>query len=259
MSNDRLRQIANVIALVGVLATNFLAEAVPLNGFTSAQIANRYPDLLYFPANYAFSIWSVIYVFLIAFGVYQALPAQRENPALRRIGWLFVASSILNAGWLISFHYLQFPLSMLMMILLLATLITIYLRLDIGGKPVSRATKWLIHVPFSLYLGWITAATITNAAYTLVEAGWNGFGIDAQTWALIMLTITGLLAAYVVYTRRDIAYGLVIIWAVTAIAVRHVDVMIVNMAAIVVSIAVALLVLYAIWSYFNARRLGWSM
>ena len=165
MSTDKLRPIVNLVALLGVLAINFLAEAIPLNDLTSAQIANRYPDLLYFPANYAFSIWSVIYAFLIAFGIYQVLPAQRDNPHLQRIGWLFVVSCIFNAAWLISFHYLQFAFSMVMMVGLLATLITIYLRLRIGIEPVSRATKWLIHVPFSIYLGWITAATITNAAY----------------------------------------------------------------------------------------------
>jgi benzodiazapine receptor len=259
MPTDRVRQIANFIALLGVLAVNFLAEAIPLNGLTSAQIANRYPDLLYFPANYAFSIWSVIYTFLIAFGIYQALPAQRENPVLRRIGWLFVASCIFNAAWLISFHYLQFAFSMIMMVALLITLIAIYLRLGIGVEAVSRATKWLIHVPFSLYLGWITAATITNAAYVLNDAGWSGFGIDAQTWALIMLAITGLLAGYIVFTRRDIAYGLVIVWAVTSIAVRHADIAAVNLASIIVSAVVALLVAYAIWRYFDSKRLGWSM
>jgi benzodiazapine receptor len=259
MPTDRVRQIANFIALIGVLAVNFLAEAIPLNGLTSAQIANRYPDLLYFPANYAFSIWSVIYTFLIAFGIYQALPAQRENSALRRIGWLFVASCIFNAAWLISFHYLQFAFSMIMMVALLITLVTIYLRLGIGVEAVSRATKWLIHVPFSLYLGWITAATITNAAYVLTDAGWSGFGIDAQTWALLMLAITGLLAGYIVYTRRDIAYGLVIVWAVTSIAVRHADIAAVNLASVIVSAIVALLVAYAIWRYFDSKRLGWSM
>lgn len=259
MSAVTIRPIINLVALFGVLAVNFLAETIPLNGLTSAQIANRYPDLLYFPANYAFSIWSVIYAFLIAFGIYQVLPAQRDNPHLQRIGWLFVATCIFNAAWLISFHYLQFALSMVMMIALLITLIAIYMRLRIGIEPVSRATKWLIHVPFSIYLGWITAATITNAAYVLTDAGWGGFGIDAQTWALIMLTITGVLAGYIVYTRRDIAFGLVVIWAVTSIAVRHTNIEVVNLASIVVSVSVALLVAYALWRYFDSRRLGWSM
>ena len=259
MPTDRLQRIVNFIALLGVLAVNFLAEAIPLNGLTSAQIANRYPEMLYFPANYAFSIWSVIYAFLIAFGIYQLLPAQCDNPHLQRMGWLFVASCIFNAAWLISFHYLQFALSMVMMIALLITLIVIYRRLGIGVESVSRATKWLIHVPFSLYLGWITAATITNAAYVLTDAGWGGFGIGAQTWALVMLAITGLLAGYIVYTRRDIAYGLVIVWAVTSIAVRHADVAAVSLASIVVSVVVALFVAYAVWRYFDSNRLGWSM
>lgn len=259
MPTYKLRPIVNVVALIIVVAVNFLAEALPLNGLTSAQIANRYPDLLYFPANYAFSIWSVIYAFLIAFAIYQVLPAQRDNPQLERIGWLFVASCVFNAAWLISFHYLQFALSMVMMIALLITLIVIYRRLGVGVEPVSRATKWLVHVPFSIYLGWITAATITNAAYVLTDAGWSGFGIGAQTWAIIMLAITAVLAGYIVYTRRDIAYGLVIFWAVTSIAVRHSDIAAVSLTSIIVGVAVALLVAYALWRYFDANRLGWSM
>jgi translocator protein len=250
---------SNVVALASVVAVNFLAEAIPLNGLTSAEIANRYPDLYYFPANYAFSIWSVIYVFLIAFGVYQALPARRIDPFVDRVGWLFVASCAFNAAWLISFHYLLFPLSMVMMLALLATLIAIYVRLGIGRTSVGRGTAWLVHVPFSLYLGWITAATITNAAYVLRDAGWGGFGIESQTWGVVMLAVTGMLAAYIVVTRRDSAYGAVIVWAVAAIAVRHADIQVVQLAALAVAGFIALLVVYTVWRYVDSRRLGWTM
>jgi hypothetical protein len=242
MNRQMLRQFLNIVAFSATVAFNSLSQALPLNNQTSADIANRYPNMLYFPANYAFSIWGVIYAFLLAFTVYQALPSQRTNPIFDRIGYLFVASGLFNIGWLTAFHYDQFPLSMVLMILLLATLLAIYIRLDIGGAPVSRREKWLVHIPFSLYLGWITAATVTNAGYVLTDAGWNGFGLSNEIWAVIMLTITGAIAAFMVLARRDVAYGLVIIWAVTAIASRHSGIQVVMLAALTVSAAVALMV-----------------
>lgn len=238
-----LRQFLNIVAFSATVAFNAISQALPLNGQTSAEIANRYPNMLYFPANYAFSIWGVIYLFLLAFVIYQALPAQREAEPFKRIGVLFVATSVFNIGWLASFHYNLFPLSVILMMLLLATLLTLYIRLDIGGQPVSRRDKWLVHVPFSLYLGWITAATVTNAGFVLTDAGWNGLGLSSEIWTVIMLTITGVIAAFMVLTRRDIAYGLMIVWAVSAIAVRHSGVQIVLISAATVSIAVAVMTL----------------
>ncbi|HEX2621524.1 MAG TPA: tryptophan-rich sensory protein, partial [Phototrophicaceae bacterium] len=201
----------------------------------SAQIANRYPDLYYFPANNAFSIWGIIYTFLIAFTIYQALPSQRNNPHLERLSWLFVASGIFNIAWLFSFQYEQFPLSMVMMLLLLGTLITIYRRLGIGRVSISLRDQWLIHVPFSLYLGWITAATVTNASFVLRNASWDGFGIAPEIWAVIMLTITGILGLAMLVRHHDIAYALVITWATYWIASRHSSIQPVAFAALAVA------------------------
>lgn len=251
MRNDILRQFFNIVAVSATVAFNGISQAIPLNGQTSAEIANRYPNMLYFPANYAFGIWGVIYSFLIAFMVYQALPAQRENPMLRRIGPLVVLTAVFNIGWLTAFHYDQLLLGMALMVLLLVALLAIYIRLDIGGAPVSRREKWLVHVPFSLYLGWVTAATVTNAGYTLTAAGWDGFGLSNELWAVIMLTVTGGIAAFMVLGRRDIAYGAAIVWAVSAIAARHSDVQVVWIAALVVSGAVALMVLARLWITLN--------
>lgn len=246
MNSDKGRQITVIIGLVSVIVFNFVSQAIPLGGATSAEIANRIPDMLYFPANYAFSIWGVIYAFLIAYGVFQALPRNAANPALRRTGWLFVLSCVFNIGWLTSFHFNLFPLSMVMMLLLLGTLITIYIRLGIGVTAVSTGMKWCVHIPFSIYIGWITAATITNAGYVLRDAGWDGFGIADQTWAVIMLVITGILSVAMVVLRRDVAYGLLIIWAVGAIAVRHADIAPVQLAALAVCAVTVAAIIYTI-------------
>lgn len=242
MSAAKTRQLVNILALAAVVAFNFISQALPLNGQTSAEIANRYRDMLYFPANYAFSIWGIIYTFLIVFGVYQALPSQRDNPYVARIGYLFAASSAFNIAWLTCFHYNQFALSIVMMLLLLATLLAIYVRIGVGVTNVPRAVKIAVHIPFSIYLGWITAATIANAGYVLVDAGWNGLGLSPELWAVMMLTVTGLVATALVWLRRDIAYGLVIVWAVSAIAVRHGAISSVAVAAVAVAGVTAVLV-----------------
>lgn len=233
MNRDILRQFINVVTLVGTVIFNTVSQ-IPSFGFgvgSNAEIANRYPDLYYFPANAAFSIWGIIYSFLIAFTIYQALPSQRENPHLRRIGYLFAVTGIANVLWITCFQYEQFALSMVMMLILLVALIVIYLRLGIGRTSVSRLDKWLIHVPFSIYLGWITAATVANASYVLRDLNWDGFGIAPQTWAVIMLAITGVIGLVMIVRHHDIAYALVIAWATFWIASRHASVQTVALAA----------------------------
>lgn len=220
MTRDMWLQLANILSWSGVLAFNVISQALPLNGQTSAEIANRFTNNFYFPANYAFSIWGIIYSFLLAFTVYQALPSQRQNPHVRKIGLGFVLTTILNILWLTCFHYNAFALSMVMMVGLLLVLVRIYIALDIGGKPVDRVTKWAIHVPFSLYLGWITAATVANASYVILDARGGGAGPSDRMWAVVMLVVTGVLGVLMSVLRRDYAYGLVVIWAVWAIYSR---------------------------------------
>ncbi len=220
MNKDMIRQGVNVVVLVGTLIVNGMANALPLNGQTSAEIANRLP-ILFVPANYVFSIWGVIYLFLIGFGIYQALPSQRENPLLRRIGYLFALSSIFNSSWLFLFHYEQFPLSMVVMVGLLLTLIAIYVRIGIGKTAVNNRDKWLVQIPFSIYLGWITVATVANAAYVLYAANWDGFGISGPIWAAIMLVVATGITLRIIIERADVAYTAVIVWAFTGIVVKQ--------------------------------------
>lgn len=249
----RLRPYLNIVAFAATLVVNAMAQTTTLNGITTADVANRYPDILYFPANSAFAIWGIIYSFLIAFLIYQALPAYRDSTEVKKVGWLFIATCVFNALWLIAFQYFQFVLSMVFMLALLGTLILLYIRLDIGGKPVSRRDKWLVHIPFSIYMGWITAATITNATYVLTDLGWNGFGIGNEIWAVIMLAVTGVVGGFIVLTRRDIAYGLVIVWAVGWIAGRYwnTEFTTTAYAAAIVSGVVLLMVLFRAFTMFS--------
>jgi benzodiazapine receptor len=222
MRKDVFRQMANILALIATVVLNGLANALPLNGQTTGEISNRF-QVYFVPAGYVFSIWGLIYLALGAFAVYQALPAQRENPRLRRIGYLFALSCVANGVWLFLWHYELFALTVVAMVGLLLSLIGIYLRLGIGRAQVSAAERWLVHVPFSIYLGWITVATIANVTSLLDYLNWDGWGIRPEVWAGTMLVAGAAIASAVGLTRSDIAYMLVIVWAFVGIAVKHAD------------------------------------
>jgi len=219
MSN-LIRQIVNIIVTIAVIVVNALANTLPINGQTTGEISDRF-DVYFVPPGYVFSIWGLIYVALVAFTVYQALPSQRENPSLRRMGYLYALTGVANIAWLLLWHYEQFVWTMVAMAVLLVTLIAIYLRLGIGRQRVSAAESWLVRVPFSLYLGWITVATIANASQLLEYLGWNGWGIAPEWWAVIMLAVATLITLAVSFTRGDIAYVLVIVWAFVGLALKH--------------------------------------
>lgn len=245
MKRDVLRQAVNVVAVVAVIVVNGLANALPLNGQTTGEISDRF-QVYFVPAGYVFSIWGLIYLGLLAFAVYQALPAQRDNPRLRRIGYLFAGSCLANIAWLFLWHYEQFVLTLLAMFALLLSLITIYLRLEIGRVAVSAAEKWLVSVPFSIYLGWISVATIANVTAVLDYLGWGGWGISGQMWAVIMLLVAGALAGALSLTRGDVAYSLVIMWALAGIAVKHPGTPLVAVTAWVVTAFVGVILVVGI-------------
>ncbi len=230
MNKDTSRQWGNVLALGGTVAINGMANALPLNGLTTGEISDRF-DVYFVPAGYVFSIWGLIYLSLTAFVIYQALPAQRNNPHLRSIGSLFALSCAANVAWLFLWHYEVFPLTLVAMVALLLLLIAIYLRLGIGRTAFSEAERWLVQIPFSIYLGWVTVATIANATSLLDYVGWGGWGISPEAWTVVMLAATTGITAAVTFTRGDIAYGAVIIWALAGIAVKHGDTAIVSTAA----------------------------
>ena len=249
MKRDTLRQIITVIGVVATIAINALANIVPFNGQQTGAISDRFA-IYFVPAGYVFSIWGLIYLGLIAFAVYQALPAQRENPRLRRIGGLFALASVANIVWIFLWHYEVFPATLAVMLVLLGSLIAIYLRLGTGRSPVSRAETWMVRVPFSVYLGWITVATVANATQLLYFLGWNGGAIGPEAWTVIMLAVAVGLAWLMAITRRDVVYLLVLVWAFIGIATKHAGTPVVSTAA---WIATALVLVAAIWSLVRGR------
>lgn len=230
MNKDIFRQLLVVVAVVGTIAINTLANLLPLNGLQTGQISDTFP-VYFVPAGYVFSIWGVIYLGLLAYAIYQALPAQRENARVQGIAWLFLLSSVANIAWIFLWHYLQFPLTLVAMLALLATLVAIYLRLDIGRAQPPRRERWLMDLPFSIYLGWITVATVANVTVVLYDLGWNGFGVSDEAWLVVTLGLALVVAALMALTRRDVAYLLVLAWAFAGIGVKHAAVPTVAVAA----------------------------
>lgn len=253
MKSDTIRQIAVVIAALAMIVVNALASALPINGQTTGEISDRF-EVFFVPAGYVFSIWGLIYLGIIAYAVYQALPAQAANPSLRKIGYLFVISSVANIAWILLWHYEVFALTVAAMLALLGLLISIYLHLDIGRAQVSSAMKWLVHLPFSIYLGWITVATIANITALLSFWDWTGWGIGPEAWTVIILAIATAVGGLVSFTRGDIAYALVLIWAFAGIAIKHEDTSTVATAAWIAAAVTAILMLAGVYSH--RRRQG---
>ena len=249
MKRDTLRQIITVIAVLATIVVNALANILPFNGQETGAISDRFA-IYFVPAGYVFSIWGLIYLGLIAYAIFQALPAQRENPRLRSIGGLFALASVANIVWIFLWHYEVFPATLAVMLVLLGSLVAIYLRLGTGLTQVSRAETWMVRVPFSVYLGWITVATVANATQLLYFLGWNGGAIGPEIWTVIMLAVAVVLAWIMAITRRDVAYLLVLVWAFIGIASKHAGTPMVSTAA---WIATALVLVAAIWSLVRGR------
>ncbi len=251
---DILRPAVVILSVLATIFFNFLANALPLNGLNTGQISDRF-QVYFVPAGYVFSIWGLIYLGLIAYAIYQALPAQRQNPRLRDTAYLIAGSGLANIAWLFFWHYEQFPLTLLAMLILLALLIATYLRLGIGRVSVAAGEKWSVQVPFSIYLGWITVATVANVTDVLDYLRWDGFGLADEVWMLIILAAVFVIASLVSLTRRDIAYILVILWALVGIAVKHSAVALVSSASLATA---ALLVIVLLYSLFAKPRLAAS-
>ena len=244
LQRDVLRQIINLVAIVAAFGTNVAANLAPIKGLNIGEISNTFfQDVLIIPANYAFAIWGVIYLGLFSFAIYQVLPSQRQNPHQGQVGYFLVGSSLAQIVWVFCFLSRWFLLSLIAMIGILLPLIIITQRLGIGKKKVSRSDKWFIQIPLSIYLAWISIATIVNTAIVLYHRGWNGWGISPQLWSAGMLILAGVLAARISLVRGDTAFVLVYLWALIAIALRHLEYPIISVTAGVVAFLLLFLLL----------------
>jgi len=220
----KVLQAGNILAMSITIVINALAVILPLNGKTTEYLSDKYPNL-FVPAGITFSIWGIIYILWVVFAVYQARDLfkqeEKEMPFLKQISFLFLLSSIANSAWIFAWHYEYVSVSLILMIVLLLSLLAIYVRLNIGRATVRLAEKLCVHVPFSVYLGWITIATIANVTAYLVSVHWDGFGISPVIWTVMVTGVGVLITVLMLVRRRDIAYSLVVLWAFLGIWIKR--------------------------------------
>jgi hypothetical protein len=217
-------QVGNILIMIITIGVNALAVILPLNGKTTEYLSDKYPNL-FVPAGITFSIWGIIYILWVVFAIYQARDLFKKEdidmPFLHQITFLYFVSGVANSGWIFAWHYEYVGFSLLLMIILLFSLLALYVRLNIGRADVSLTEKLCVHVPFSVYLGWITVATIANVTTYLVYVNWDGFGISPLTWTIVVVSVGVLITLLMLALRKDIAYSLVILWALLGIWIKR--------------------------------------
>jgi len=214
----------NLIAFAATLTVNALSTLLPINGKDPGEISDQYPNL-FVPSGLTFSVWGVIYILLGLFVIYGLVAAFRKSSGqegfIGRIGILFFLSSLFNIGWIFFWHYELVWVSLLMMAALFITLLSIYLRLGTGRSQARAAEKGMVHIAFSVYLGWITIATIANVTAFLVDIGWDRFGLSQQFWAVLVIAVGIAITLGVLFSRNDIYYALVADWAILGILLKR--------------------------------------
>jgi hypothetical protein len=216
-----LLKIFALITYVAMVTVNFLANSLPINQRSTGDISDAYQNL-FTPAGLTFSIWGLIYLLLAGYVIYQFIKSNPEKEkVVNQINPLFIATSIANILWIFAWHYDYIALSVLIMVVLLFLLIKIADVIRVSK--FSAVEKLFIKTPFSIYFGWITVATIANITVFLVSISWHGFGISAYVWTSIVLLVGVLIGILRMNKDRNIAYGLVLVWAYLGILLKHVS------------------------------------
>jgi hypothetical protein len=225
MHKNLILKILATISFVAMVTVNIMANALPINNRNTGQISDSYANL-FAPAGITFAIWGLIYLLLLGFVIYLFFPfsknkAPKKEELLKKINIYFIATSLANIVWIFSWHYDLISISVLLMLSLLYFLIRIA---DIIRKEkLTTQEKLFISVPFGVYFGWITVATIANLTVFLVSLGWSGFGISDFIWTSIILLVGAVIGILRMRKDRNIAYGLVLIWAYIGILYKHVS------------------------------------
>lgn len=243
-----------------MIVMNYLANALPLNGMTTGEVSDSYSNL-FAPAGYTFAIWGLIYV-LLAFhviyqlGFFRSGERSEVTQLMKKIAVYFSISSVANALWIVAWHYGKLGTSIVLMLIILVSLIIINgitVKADLSFKE-----KFFIRLPFSVYFGWITVATIANITAYFVSIDWNGFGLSDQTWTVIILLVGTVIGIGTLLKNWVASYGFVLVWAYVGIYNKHVSNDGWNEAypgiILTVSICIILLTLLSLWVLVKRRK-----
>lgn len=224
-----IRILLMTIAFIAVIVMNTLANTLPLNGKTTGEISNRLL-VLFTPAGYVFSIWSIIYLLLAVWIIGFWVRLRKGQTPSFKIALFFILSCVFNISWLLLWHYEFFAWSIAAMLGYLVALIALYLQYSNSERSLTQ------RLPISINMGWISVATIANISFVLTYYNWGGWGLSDQLWTVIMLTVATALALHIRFHHTDIPFALVFIWAFIGIAVKHgTDEMLVTTAALFLS------------------------
>jgi len=216
----------NLIFYAATLAVNALANILPFNGLTTGEVSDSFRNL-FAPAPITFSIWGVIYLLLGFFVIYQmgwTTGAKRSvSKVTSDLGALFIIASAANMAWIYFWHYQELALTILFMLVLLVSLIGIYFKLKDTRRERSGMQSIIVDLPFSIYLGWVSVATIANFAAFFVSIEWDAFGLSPEVWTVIVMAVAVVLGLLSLYKNRDYAYALVVVWAFVGIYLQHRD------------------------------------
>lgn len=255
MKKISLAQITTIFVTAITIFINGLANALPLNGQETGEISDRF-DIYFVPAGYVFSIWGLIYLGLLAFAIYQALPSQKDNPILKKIYPAYWIGNIANSVWIFLWHYEFFPLTLVAMLTLLGCLVYIYVQLTKTDLALDRNQKLFVKLPISIYLGWISVATIANATQVLYYFDWSGWGISPAMWGAIMLVIATFLGLLMLWRENDIPYVLVFIWAFIGIANKQAETALVANTAWLASAVLMIAIVFVFIIKQRSKRSG---
>lgn len=209
-------KISTLLSYLTMIFVNFLAVTLPLAGRNTGAISDSYPNL-FAPAGYTFSIWGAIYVLLGIYVIYQL--RRTKGNLVEKVSKIFIVNALLNATWIFTWHYDWIWLSVIVMLGLLFSLIKIADILRVSD--LTQKEQWTVRLPFSVYFGWITVATIANITTFLVSIGWNGFGLPENFWTVAVLLVGALIGSWRMLRDRTVPYGLVLIWAYGGILSKH--------------------------------------
>jgi tryptophan-rich sensory protein len=206
-----IQKISNLSFFILMVVMNYLANALPINGKTTGDLSDAYPNL-FVPAGITFSIWAVIYLMLLLFVLLQFRESNRES--VQQLGWLFAISCILNSLWIVAWHYQWLLLSLVIMLGLLVTLVVINISLKQQPLSITKAS-------FGIYLGWICIATIANVTALLVSYGWGGWGLSPQVWTILLIAIGASIVLITQVRLSNPFIGLAVVWAFLGIAIKR--------------------------------------